>query len=160
MIRLAIIAFLCATQTANALSCMIPDHLRIYTSARDSDDHFSFVIGQVTPLAPAYVPRNESGKHPFSATSEAPAQLVGRALASDGFTIPYDGEVTLRLSCFSNACGSVPYPGTEVFIALKHEGNARIVHLDACASKTLRSTEEAEQRIVDCHRFGKCDAAR
>ena len=151
--------FILATMIASlagpalALSCMRPDAVRLYEQARDSEDLYSMVIGTVTPNAPIVAPTAQGRK-----TSETPVTLSGRSLTNAGFTGAFDQTVTLRLSCLSVWCADAPEFEDEVLVTLRHEQDNLVIDVSPCPANALPANADDEARILNCHRFEKCDA--
>ena len=158
---IAPLMLLSALQSAQALSCMAPDPLLQYTQARDSKDLYSMVIGQILPKGPIIAPKQDlDSNRTDTATTTARVRLTGRALANDGFTFPYDQEVTLRLTCLSIWCADPPPTGQEIFLTLRHDGDMRIADIGPCPANALPWSADSEARVLNCHRFQQCDLHR
>ena len=143
---------LLAATPALALSCLAPDIIRDYTHARDSDDLYSMVIGQIAADPAIEVP--EAGGH--SAKADTRVRLTGRGLTQTGFTAPFEGEIIVRTSCFSAWCAAAPATDTQVFTLLRHSGDDLILELSPCPGGALPWSADDEARVLNCHRFDKC----
>lgn len=126
--------------------------MRTYLWAKDSDQSFAVVRGTIT--GGAAVPRPQIGITPQVRTpTEGTVRMRGKALSANGFTTPFEAEVTVRLSCLSIWCGGVP--GPQLVIAfLKTSESGYQLEMDPCASHIHDQTEAA--RLVACHRSGDC----
>ena len=143
-------------QPAIALSCLQPDALRLYIEARDSTDLYSLVIGRITadgPIAlPEAAPAGSTAK-----PAETTVTLTGRALTPEGFKSGFSREVTLSLTCLSVWCAAPPPEGDEIFAALRHDGDARLLSLSPCPANALPWNGDDEARILNCHLLKRCD---
>lgn len=145
-----------------ALSCLKPDVVTQYEAARDSADVYSLVVGTIQSDGPIAIPERSLGgsgdlaHHAGPKFADTEVRIQGRVLTAQGFTGPFDRDVTLRATCISAWCPSVPDTGREVFAALKHVGEDRVLEISACPSNALPWTADDEARVLNCHRFGTC----
>ena len=155
------LAFLLILATpASALSCIEPSPLRQYIDARDSKDLYSMVIGKIEPYGAIKLPKQDLNSNQTNKAATTRARLSGRALTSDGFTVDYQGDITLNIGCLSIWCGGAPATNAEVFVTLRHNGDTRLLDLGPCPTNALPWTAEDETRVLNCHRFGKCAEVR
>lgn len=146
---------LLAAQPLHALSCIQPDVVRQYEHARDSEDTYSMVIGRIEPYGPIAVPEQDlTGQS--DRRLDTRVRLVGRSLTDRGFSTEFQRDVTLRVGCISVWCAGAPDTENEVFVTLRHEGDARLLDLGPCPSNALKWTADDEARVLNCHRFQKC----
>ena len=145
-----------AAQPALALSCLRPDVIRLYSDARDSEDLYSMVVGKITATNPIAIPKKDNGG---STKADTTVRVTGRSLTSSGFTAPFDRDVTLRASCLSVWCADPPTLDTEVFLTLRHDGDARVVDIGPCPFNALPWSADEEARVLNCHRFDRCSIA-
>lgn len=149
-----------ASGPAFSLSCLKPDAVTQYEAARDSRDLYSLVIGTIQSDDPIAIPKQDlagTGTEPKSA--DTAVRVSGRVLTSQGFTNPFDQEVTLRATCISVWCPSAPETDREVFAALKHVEEDLVLEISACPSNALPWTADDEARVLNCHRFETCVTA-
>ncbi|NNE79029.1 MAG: hypothetical protein HKN18_02045 [Silicimonas sp.] len=139
-----------------ALSCLPPDAVGLYVYARDSDSVYSMVRGKLyyqrEPMRPVPDP---TGKD--NGVAESPIRLVGMGLGLDGFTVPFDRDVTLSLTCLGPWCADIPVTGKEVFVTLRHDGDRFVIDQSACNGNAIEATQESEARLITCHRTGTCE---
>ncbi len=148
-------------QPALALSCLRPDVLRQYTDARDSTDLYSMVIGTFAETPEIAIPeRDAEGSYPNGTKADTILRFSGRELGSDGFSAPFDGDITVRASCLSVWCASPPVTDAEVFVTLKHADDTLLLELSPCPTNALPWTADDEARVLNCHRFKKCNSAK
>jgi len=145
---------------ALSLSCLKPDAVTQYETARDSRDLYSLVIGIIQSDEPIAIPKqNVQGAVVGSKSSDTAVRVSGRVLTAQGFTNPFDQKVTLRATCISVWCPSAPETGREVFAALRHVEGDLLLEISACPSNALPWTAEDEARVLNCHRFETCMTA-
>lgn len=156
MIRagLTVFAIFLGSQAA-ALSCVRPDPVRMYTQARDSTDTYIVVHGSLD-LSGVAIPRRGYEEQQNQVLSFADIPMKGLSLSSRGFTNPFDRPITLRLSCVGPWCGGPP--GEAPMIAfLQKTRQDYVLQIGPCGGWAYPTDDTAElQRIVDCHRRGKC----
>lgn len=148
---LCLIPALLAAAPAFALSCLPPDPVALYERARDAEERYVIVRGEVRPEGPVAVPQD--GKE-----VETPARIEGVSLTSEGFTAPFDREVTLRLGCMGPWCANAPDDG-ETISMVQLEGTRLVLELDACFSTSVPASDDGARAVVECHRGGDCVTA-
>ena len=122
MIRCAVALALIAGQ-AQALSCIVPDPATSFATASASEMPYLVLTGILT-APPA------SGTAAVSPTSVL-AHLTGHGLATDGFTVPFDGDVVLEATCAGPWCGTLPASGPVVAFA-RIDGAVPVIEMSAC----------------------------
>lgn len=98
-----ILAFGLAAQPALALSCMRPDVVRDFQEAEASEDTWIVVSGRLG-FDRSALPGGGSG---IEREREVAAHFTGQSLTGDGFTAPFDRDITLRVTCAGPWCGTV-----------------------------------------------------
>lgn len=149
MIRYALLVGLLAGP-ANALSCLPPDPVRLFQFAKDSADSYVIVMGRI--LAGEIDLPNEGSKVPTRST----VRVEGMGLSRTGFDTPIERDVTLELSCLSVWCASPPAEGV-LIMALKVEGDGRVLAIDPCGGNAVPWTEDGETRLLACQMGGECN---
>lgn len=148
---LILCAAIAATE-ASALSCLRPDAVMLYEQARDSEDAFHIVRGELQITGPVNEPNPDTG-----AVGETQARLIGTMLTDEGFGAVFDQPVTIVSSCAGPWCGSAT--GQEgLLIAAVRIGEDRFT-LDAgpCGGDMLPYDGDGVGRLLSCHRFGRCE---
>lgn len=148
MIRLALLLALLAGPAA-ALSCLPPDPVRLYQFAEQSPDRYVMLKGRIIG-DDIELPRQNS-KIPARTT----VRVEGLGLSATGFDAPADREITLELSCLSVWCAAPPEEG-ELIMALKLEGETRVLAIDPCGGNAIPWSEDGEKRLLDCYLDGTC----
>lgn len=139
-----------------SLSCLPPDTVRLYETARDANEGFWIVRGRIFAETPIAMPEaGSSGGYGESASASTPVRFTGLGLTSDGTYKGFAQDITLTISCFANWCGSAPYD-EEVFAAIEVKDSGPELVIDPCSSRMVPYSEEAEERLVDCVRDGNC----
>lgn len=159
----AIFFFLIALLTASpaaALSCLPPDAVRLYERARDSDLSYWIVQGRLRPLETVREPEPDSlrpASDPPSADTRA--QVLGRVLIGDGSFHPFARNITVRLTCLSEWCGSFPADGTEIIAAIEVTDRDPRLTIGPCGGDYVEFSEDGLERLLECHRSGNCALA-
>ncbi len=153
---LALLLTLTLGSQAQALSCIAPDPIRDFKEAHASEDRWSVVVGRldfdesrlpVVPLDQQAEPK---------APTELRAQMVGRFLGPEGFVQPFQGNVTLRGSCYLSWCGGAQ-SGGRYLAFLRHEDGKRIVQVEPCGQWLYRDPAPALLDAVHaCFAGGPC----
>ncbi|MEO1537867.1 MAG: hypothetical protein AAFR73_09060 [Pseudomonadota bacterium] len=139
------LALLAATP-ALGLSCMRPDAVRMFEQARDADAAYYIVKGELSFLeTPKTPPRN--AKTPALTR----ARVTGEALSNSGFNASFDRDVTVEASCIGPWCGSPEGLSGPLIMALRIDATDVILEISACGGDQVPWTENAEERLLQCH---------
>ena len=150
MIRAAATTFILLAGQAQALSCMRPDPLTSFANASAADLPYLVLTGELT--APPATGMTE--QQPSSTT----AHLVGFGLANDGFTVPFDGDVVLDVTCAGPWCGTMPASGSVVAFA-RIDGSVPVIELSACGGWLFVEPDQATlDGLTSCIRGMACSA--
>lgn len=152
MIRIVLLLAVLASP-AHALSCIRPDAVRLFEAARNSADPYVLIRGRLSVDGPVALPdadRKDSAR--------TVVRVDGMGLNRQGFAAPVSREVVLELSCISVWCASPPGDG-ELIMALRVEGDARILAVDSCGGGVVPWTEDQEKRLLECATGGDCKTA-
>ena len=150
MIRAAAVALIAMTGQAQALSCLRPDPERSFAAASESDLPYLVLTGDLT--APPATGTTE--QRPVSTT----ARLSGYGLANDGFTVPFDGDVVLDVTCAGPWCGALPASGPVMAFA-RIDGAVPVIELSACGGWLFTDPDQAMlDRMTDCINGKACTA--
>ncbi len=150
-----------AAQSALALSCLRPDSVRLYEFARDSDDLYQIVLGRISsvePIALPEAPEMGSGGIGDGETNIARStvRVTGTALTTDAFDQPFERNVILELGCLGPWCSDPPTMEKDLLLALRVDGDARILNPGVCSEASVLGTPGAVDRLLDCHVNGHC----
>ena len=150
-----------AAQPALALSCLRPDSVRLYEFARDSEDLYQIVLGRISTAGPINLP--EAPEMGAGALAEGETNLAtstirvtGVALTAEAFDAPFDRETTLELGCLGPWCSDPPTMTKDLLLAIRVEGEARILNPGVCSEASVLGTRGAVDRLLDCHINGHC----
>ena len=142
MIRAATAVLIALAGPAQALSCLRPDPATSFATASASDLPYLVMTGELT--AP-----------PASGTTEQQpvsilARLTGHGLTNAGFTVPYDGDVVLDVTCAGPWCGALPASGPVVAFA-RIDGPTPVIEMSACGGWLFPDPDRATlDLLTDC----------
>ncbi|MFZ3581602.1 hypothetical protein ACOI1H_05440 [Loktanella sp. DJP18] len=150
MIRAASAALILLAGQAQALSCLAPDPLASFTNASASDMPYLVLTGDLaTPSATGV-----TEPQPTTRT----AQLTGFELTADGFTVPFDGEVLLDVTCAGPWCGALPASGPIVAFA-RIDGPVPVIEMSACGGWLFADPDQATlDHLTECMNGKTCSA--
>lgn len=144
---------------AAALSCLPPDPVRLYTAARDSEDAFRIVHGRIIVEEPILLP--EPVDPPGDAEpAETDVRITGVSLSEGGFIHPFTAPVTLSLGCLGPWCAAPPRLDETVLMAVEIVEGGHRLSLGPCPSNALPTNAAGLERVVECHRWGRCAETR
>ena len=152
MIRAASVGLILLAGQAQALSCMRPDPVATFGTASTSDLPYLVLTGDLT--APPATGVTE--QRPVSAT----ARLTGFGLANDGFTVPFDGDVVLEVTCAGPWCGALPASGPIMAFA-RIDGPVPVIEMSACGGWLFTDPDQATlDRMTACINGEDCTPSR
>ena len=141
-------AFAMVASDAAALSCLRPDIVSSYIRADEAEESVYLLRGTLT-FDEALLPETDVLNQKQS-PGAIPAQFEGFALSRDGFTIPYDREVTLQPVCFGPWCGGAA-SGEDAMIFAKAVGDNLLVGAAPCGGTVFYNvTEDMVDQAVAC----------
>jgi len=82
--------------------------------------------------------------------------LGGEQLGRNGFLRPYQGEVTLEVSCYGPWCAGIVSGASYVVFVELREGE-KVVATNPCGGFVFPATDEIEQDLARCMRQGRCE---
>lgn len=156
-IALVTVALLSATQ-ANALSCLRPDAAMTFQSAASSEETYVVLRGSFAfdlDLMPEF--------DGHSAPQDLPpvaAVFNGKALNSDGFTIPYQTELLLQPTCAGPWCGGMHPTDDAIAFARDNGEGIYVIDLGPCPMWVYEPTDAVVDTITQCMSGGDCTPAR
>jgi hypothetical protein len=146
-----IVALITAGSPALALSCLRPDAVRLYELARDSEEVYYFVKGRIDLTEPVKEPDPNS-----DAPALTRAHISGTALNSHGFGTSFEQDITIVANCLSVWCGSAADLTGELFAALQIVDEELTLRVGPCGGDVVQWDQNAERRLLECHRTGIC----
>lgn len=150
------LATMLASSPAAALSCLPPDALRLYSSARDSADIYAIVrvrIPSGTAIAVPEVPGD--GSMAKSAQATTTLRLSGLVLNENGFGTPFDRDVNVVVTCLSIWCGS-PVTDRDLLAALRLTQDGPELTIGPCGGDAMLWDSADIRALLTCHRTGRC----
>jgi hypothetical protein len=143
---IAVLAALTASP-ASALSCIAPDVVQYYLNARNAAEPYSIVVGDLV-----------EGRQRLTlfGGKRWSARLTGLALGPDGFTVPYESEITVQSDCWGEYCGGPALSG-HVLAFLAETGDGPVLETNPCSDRVIYNpVPDAIERLVGCHTTGAC----
>ena len=142
-------AALLAAGQAQALSCRAPDLMTSYAEAAASDLPYLVLTGTITGQ-----PATDRIEKPTSVT----AHMTGMGLTPDGFTVPFDGEVIVNVTCAGPWCGG--FPGPDPLLAfVQIDGEIPVLTMGACGGWTFAAPDAVTtDRLTACMSGADCSA--
>ncbi len=134
MRALAFILALTAAGPAAALSCMQADPQADFRRAAADDRSWIVVDGEMR-FDEDLLPKTDLGAQAPRDAVEIPARIAGQGLSKEGFTIPFDRDITLRATCAGPWCAS-PASDTRYLAFLLKEGDGYVALASPCPGTT------------------------
>ena len=147
----AIVLALIAGQAA-ALSCMRPDPVRTFKQIEDIPTPYYVLYGTLdfdASKQPRGVINKERNPAPI------PAQFSGFGLNTNGFTTPYNAQVTLQPTCAGPWCGSQTPDVKSLFFA-KVEGDSVTITAGPCGGTAFADPSAAMLADMTACMNGNC----
>lgn len=146
-------------QMALALSCVPYTVQDAFVSARDAQERYVIVRGQLD-FDPAQVPPRDMIKQNPD-TIIVSGHLRGKSLSNSGFTHGYNKPVTVTLSCVGPWCAGAE-PGSDVlaFVALEADGDDVIANHPCGGYLFMRPTAQMLRDVRQCFVSNECAAPR
>ncbi len=154
MIRVALLALFAASQ-ASALSCMRPDAVQLYETARDADASYLIVKGRLIPTGPIAIPEPDPSKIEELPPALSMIQLKGQILGKMGFFASFNEEITLSVECLSIWCGA-PNTEREQIFALEKAAQGYVLSIGPCGGNAVPHDADQEERLLSCHHRNHC----
>lgn len=137
LIIAAALAAIVATPAA-ALSCMAPSFDRAFDRARDAEAIYSIFVGSIDVNEEKVKRLSKDGRTSF----ETVARFSGKSLFVDGLTPPFERDVTVRVNCMGDWCGTASdMDGVLFFGEMKPSGSVEL-QTSACGG-TFFDADEA-----------------
>lgn len=155
---LALVMSLSLATQAQALSCMVPDPIRDFKEAHASEERWSAVVGRLD-FDESRLPKGVAVGEPAPGRqpTDLRGQMVGEFLGPDGFVQPFQGNVTVRVSCYLSWCGGAR-SGGRYLAFLKHEDGKRVVQVQPCGQWLYQDPSPALLDAVHaCFAGGPCE---
>ncbi|GGB00515.1 hypothetical protein [Allosediminivita pacifica] len=155
MRALAFILALTAAGPAVALSCMQADPQADFRRAAADDRSWIVVDGEMR-FDEDLLPKTDLGAQAPRDAVEIPARIEGQGLSKEGFTIPFDRDITLRATCAGPWCAS-PASDTRYLAFLLKEGDGYVALASPCPGNLHPNpAPEALDAVQTCMQGGPC----
>lgn len=139
-----------------ALSCLPPDAVRLYSSARDSNDLFAIVVGRLHPNGPIAVPKvdaNQGGTDDAQVTTQV--RMSGRVLGETAFDDAFDRDIDVTITCLSVWCGAA-IVDQDILAALRLTDDGPELEIGPCGGMAMPTAQADLDALLRCHVSGKC----
>lgn len=139
-----------------ALSCLPPDVARTYKQVDADTAHWGAVVGRLD-FDESRLPRPDPIMTNVSPPeTDLTAQFIGHSLTRQGWTEPFQQNVTLRVLCFGPWCAA-PASGQTVLAFVKNEDGRHVVIADPCGNTLFPVPSRADmRRVQDCFAGRSC----
>jgi hypothetical protein len=156
---LAVLLALLAPLPVHALSCLPPDVVRSYKEVDATPERWGAVVGRLD-FDESRLPKPTWDSDPnVPPETRLRAQLVGHSLGPDGWTHPFQGNVTLVVQCWGPWCAT-PQSGQRVLVFLQRVARGHLAFADPCGTRFFPRPRRADlDRLQDCFRGGPCEEA-
>lgn len=152
---LAALLLIPIASAASALSCLAPDPVRTFLEVDASEDQWGAAVGRLDFNEAALPQVDFDGT--VAAETWVRAQLVGKTLTRDGWTKPFQGNVSIQVTCAGSWCGQ-PQSGASYLMFLKREPTRFTAIADPCSNYIFPATRENMDRVHQCFTGGPCAA--
>lgn len=115
---------------AQALSCLAPTVERSFARFDAAPEVYIVVHGRLT-FDESALPKGMTVDKDPPAMTHVPATLLGTSLTQDGFSLPFEQDVTLEVSCLGPWCGSAQ-TGEDVLAFLRKDEEAYAIAVEPC----------------------------
>ena len=144
---------------AFALSCLPHDVARTFQQAAEAENAYIVVHGALQ-FDDTRLPKVDMATQPQTPPETLiPAQITGKALSHDGFTIGFDRKITLNVQCFGPWCAGAT-SGTYYLAFLEKRADGYRLSLTPCGGFGFGKPSKAMLDTVKaCFRGGPCAPA-
>lgn len=156
MIRLLALALaISAPMPALALSCLAPDVLRSYAQFDAAKEEYVVVHGRLT-LDMSELPKGMMGDQRPPRMTKLAAALKGKSLNDSGFTVPFDRQLTLEVTCLSQWCGQVQN-GEDILAFVRKDADGYAMRVSPCGGTAFATPKPAMlKQVTQCMTEQNC----
>jgi len=152
-----LLALLCLWGShAAALSCLPNDVARTFQELDADSARWGAVVGRLD-FDEGRLPRvdwDQQAQTP--AETRLRAQLVGHSLGPDGWTTPFQANVSLIVECWGPWCAQ-PQSGRRYLVFVKREPHGRLAFADPCGTRLIANPSPDDlDRLHLCFVDGPC----
>ena len=143
----AVLGLMAMPQGAMALSCLIPDAVRAYETARKAKESYVVLLGQFDPT-----PVRQGKTGPV-------LNFSGKQLGAGGFGTAFTGQITLVRHCLTAepACDPGFVPWGEQLVFVQKKGDRLVLFESLCGDLLVAQPSQDDlQRLLTCHGGGEC----
>lgn len=160
MIRALLILVLAGLSgPAFALTCLPHDVARTFQQAAEAEEPYIVVHGALQFDETRLPKMDMANQHQTPPETLIPAQITGKALSHDGFTIPFDRKITLNAQCFGPWCAGAT-SGADYLAFLEKRADGYRLSVTPCGGFGFGSpSQEMLDTVKACFRGEQCDPA-
>jgi hypothetical protein len=143
----AVLGLMILPQGAMALSCLIPDAVHAYETARKAKEDHVVLLGQFDQ---APVRQGKTGPV---------LNFTGKQLGTSGFGTAFTGQITLVRHCLTAepACDASYVPWGEQLIFVQKKDDRLVLFESLCGDMLIAQPSKDDlHRLLTCHRGGEC----
>jgi hypothetical protein len=123
---------------ASALMCMAPSLDESFDLARDAETTYGIFVGSVDVNEVEVKRLSKDGRSSF----ETVASFSGQSLFADGLTSPFERDITVRVDCMGDWCGTASDIENVVFFGkMKSSDDVELI-ASACGGDYYDASEE------------------
>lgn len=141
---------------AFALSCLPHDVARTFQQAAEAEDAYIVVHGALRFDETRLPKMDMANQQQTPPDTLIPAQITGKALSHDGFTIGFDRKITLNAQCFGPWCAGA-ISGMDYLAFLEKRADGYRLSITPCGGFGFGSPSKAKLDTVKaCFGDGPC----
>lgn len=152
---LAVLLAVMAPVPALALSCLAPDVARSYGIFAAEPEPYVVVHGRLT-LDARLLPKAKASNRKPPRGTEIPGKLQGTSLSKEGFKLPFEQDVTLRVRCLGSWCGTAQN-GADVLAFVRKDADGYVINIGPCGGSVFTAPKPAMlKRVQRCMAKDAC----
>lgn len=148
---------LAAPVPASALSCLVPEVERSFATYDAAEENYIVVHGRLT-LDRKAMPEGMTTSPPPPEMTVVPGHLSGSSLTGDGFSLPFEQDVTLEVACIGPWCGGVGN-GEDVLAFVRKDADGYALSVNPCGGALFETPKlEMLKQVEACMVSRDCKA--
>lgn len=152
--------FLMAATAVNALSCLPSDIRQSYQDAAKAKDGYVIATGRIIFDEKKLPKQDFAHQERAKPNNFLPAKFRGMAMGKNGFTIPYNPEITINAQCYGPWCAGMN-SGMEYLVFLRRTASGDVLEINPCGGFAYGNpTPEMRDAMLACYRGKSCKPTR